>query len=324
MSMPTKAKTWNISPCNRVTYVSLAGIMGGCIYGITQHLIANTGGTAYVVKGSCSGGTGAMDGVNRITSAAAWTPRGASSATSQAWIVLTDANGCDILITYQGSTDDIARVSFSPGGLFVAAGTPNQQPTATDEQVIVSATSLIASTTSGDRLWTCWVSSDAKLFRVAIARAGSWVGGQWGVEALTPASFGSGVTLTANAWGFFYATQSNSNLTSGYSANNNGGVAKVVVASVGTNITCGGSAELFGGNATTLSGTLMVLQGGGYPIIPLGVYTATSGVAGKLGARIDAWLGFTSATDGDFAGTSAFIYMRAGVWPWDGSTVVMT
>lgn len=322
--MPTKAKTWNISPCNRITYTSLAQVMGEFIYGVTQHLIVNTGGTAYTVKGSCSGGTGAMDATNRITAGTAWTPRGANSTTSQAWIVLTDANGCDILICYQGASDDVAKVSFSPGGLFVAAGTPNQQPTATDEQVIVSGTTLINATTSADRLWTCWVTSDGKQFRVALARSGVFTGGQWGVEVITPASFAGGVTFSPTVWGWYFTSQTLTNLAAGYAANSTGGLAKFVVASVTKNAQCGGAVEIFGGNITTLADTLCTLQGGGYPVVPIGLYSTTSGSEGKVGNRIDWWVGRASAVSGDFAGSSAFVYINSAVHPWDGSTVVMT
>lgn len=324
MSLPTKQKTWTIAACNRITFSSLNDTMATFLYGVATFLVAH----GYAVKGSCDGTTGAMDGVNRWATKANAVTRGAASGNAQSWIALTDASGCNVLIAYQGASDDVARVSFSPAGLFVAAGTPANQPTATDEQVIVTGTTLINATASADRLWSAWVSSDSKMFRVAIARSGVFVGGVWGVELYSSIAVSPAVTNPA-VFGWFQGVASLNVITSWnavYAANSRGGVGKVAVSSVGINITIGGTAESVG--AVAIAGITPELQGSGGPIIQsLGLASGTAGARGKLGNRIDAWFSNDTQADGAVTTGKDFILLTGSgstgqglLLPWDSST----
>jgi len=336
MALPTKAKTWVISPNNRITFVSLIDTMQRYLHGVKTFLKAN----GYTVKGSASAGTGAMDAVDRWTLTTDVTPRATVAAASQAWIVLVDANGANILLTYQGASDDVARISYSSGGLFIAAGTPNQQPTATDEMVLYSATSLILATASADRLWFGWVSSDSKMCRFAIARSGTFVGATWGVELITSAVTAGGVAFTPPVWGHHFipaniSIQPGSTLalTAARNVNANGGLARPIVASVGqtTSVNCSVEGGVNASNASaTLSdqagGISCVLQGD-FLIQPLGLVATTAAACGKLGNLIDWWVAGQSSVAGDTLGTLAFIIVgtatsRASntMWPWDGVT----
>jgi len=325
MSLPTVAKNWIISPCNRITFVSLNDTMAAYLFGAKAFLKTNH----WAIKGSCDGTTGAMDAVDRWASKANATTRGAAAANAQSWVVFTDANGCDILFTYQGASDDIARISFSPGGLFVAAGTPNQQPTATDEQVICSATSLINATASADRLWTGWATDDHKMFRFAIARGGVWVGLVFGVEAVSSTVVTA--TFSPAVWGFC-CTPANLNTNSfigTFSANARGGLARTVVSSVPFSCQVLFGLELYNASVLTWGNVKTELQGAvGYPIFPVGIGTTTAGSQGKLGNLIDWWLARTTATDGDTYGALQFIVVGTSggvIFPWDGvTTPVMT
>jgi hypothetical protein len=300
--------------------VSLIGTTQALLFGVKDFL-KNTGG--YTIKGSCSSGTGAMDGTDRWTSTSTVTPRATASNTSQAWVVLTDGNGADILFTYQGSTDDVARISYSPNGIFVVAGTANNQPTATDELVITSATSLVDSTASADRVWNGWVSSDKKHFRVNIARSGSWVALAWGVEVITSTIVtsavlsDSGVVFSPQIWGFAASAT-----TLSFSAQ-----VGIIRAVIGSSIFT--PAALFciesPVSAAALAGTRLELQASiGYPLFPLSVVSTTTGAKGKIGNLIDWWLGRTSGNLDGQTYQFKLIVSNGGssvVWPWDGNTV---
>jgi len=288
-------------------------------FGVKQFLVAN----GYTVKGSASAGTGAMDAVDRWASSASVTPRATVAAASQGWIVLVDSNGANILLTYQGATDDIARISFSPGGLFVAAGTANQQPTATDEQVMSTANTLIGSTASADRLWNGWVSSDRKLCRFNIARSGIWVGQIWGVELIAPTVIAP-ASITPAMWGFSFLNTVNT-----WASSSVVGFARPVVASVAINASMSFMAQWFFATQQPSVGHFGIIQpeaqgGVGYGIWPLSIGSRTAGATGKLGALYDWWDGRSDAADGDTYGTLEFIAIGPPgvqcIWPWDGVT----
>lgn len=320
-SPPSLSKTWNISACNRISYVSLPLTMGAYLRGVKDWTIAN----GYVLKGTSNGSVGSMDGVDRLTTASAAAVRGASSSNAQSWAVITDASGVDVLLTYQGGSDDIARVSFSPGGLFVL-GTPSEaQPTASDECVVSTAASLIGATASGDRLWSVWVSSDAKMFRMAIARSGQWVGRLIGVE-IFESLVEAPMTLTPPTWGFALTTASSA-IVNGSTA----GVARPVVAGTPVIADVRLGIETFANNPTLWGNVKPEAQGAsGYPAVALAIGSFTTGAQGKFGNLIDVWQGRTAVLDGDtyasglFIGVSGYSGPGAGLWPWTGVAPVMT
>jgi len=321
MSLPTLQKTWLFSLNNRIAYVSLIDGLSSLVFGVKAYLKTQ----GYVVKGSCDGTTGAMDAVDRIASKTNFQTRNASAGAAQSWIVLTDASGVDTLITYKGATDDAATVAFSPGGHYVAAGTSNQKPTATDELISTSAFTLIGATTSGDRVWSCMVDSTHKMFRVLVASGGSFVGSVWGVEIVQSRTVS--VTFSPPVWGFQFdpstAVNWNALFATLYSANTCGGLALAN----GHNIQALGGMEMFGQGAvisnTTWGNIKTELQGAsGYPIFPWAIGSITTGAQGPIGNLFDWWLGRTSgANDGDVYGSNQFVTTKGGMlWPWDGVT----
>ena len=326
IALPTPTRTWVISPCNRIAFTTLIDQTQQVLYRAKEFLKLR----GYTVRGSASAGTGAMDSTDRWTNAAAVTPRATVAAASQAWIVLRDGNGADILFTFQGASDDIARISFSPGGLFVAAGTANNQPTATDEEVIWSATSLVNSTASGDRLISFWGTADAKNFRWALARANVWTGAVIGVERLGPpdSGFGAGVVFTPDIHGFgnLPSLLNHANANSGFTANSVGSRVRIVIG--GTPFSIGaGIASLKGlAAAAAFSGGVQHLQGNNYGLLEVYLASSTANASGLIGKRVDWWLGKTTvagAIDGDVYGTNQLIQIGETAWPWDGSVPVM-
>jgi hypothetical protein len=325
MSLPTLQKSWVFSLNNRITFVSLIDTLSRLVFGVKNYLKTQS----YTVKGSCDGTTGAMDGVDRIASQTNFQTRATIAGAAQSWIVLTDGSGVDILITYLGSADDKATVGFSPGGRYVAAGTANQKPTATDEQLPVSGFTMVGVTASGDRVWSCMVDSTHKMFRVLVARAGVFVGAAWGVEIVQ--SRVTSVPFSPPVWGFSFdpsvAANWNVNFANsivgggGYIQNTIGGLAFANNAA----IQCSGGLEMFGNLATFWGNIKTELQGSsGYPIFPWAIGCASAAAAnrGPVGNLFDWWLGrTTTAADGDVYGANQFITTAGGMlWPWDGAT----
>ncbi len=172
-AMPSKVKTWSIDPCNRETVASLAEAIGDCYLGIKNALKLMSGVT---VKGSCDGTTGAMDGVDRWAATANVQTRFNGSGGAQSWIVLDLANmgGAELLLTNNSASTSGFSWYYSPGGNYAAAGTPNQKPTAADEVTIGASVTQFTNSTTNDRLWSTWVSSDGAALAFGIAEAGNW------------------------------------------------------------------------------------------------------------------------------------------------------
>lgn len=302
--------------------MSLNDTMARLLFGVKNFLVATMG---YTVKYTCNGTTGPTSGsdhTDRWTTFSNVTTRASIAGAAQSFAVLTDGNGCDLLLTYQGNTDDVARISFSPGGLFTPAGTSNQQPTATDEQVMASAQSLINATASLDRVWHAMATTDKKLFRVFVYRA-TTMSFSWGLEfcntvgVLTP---GVGFSPTVVGWGASNSTISTASVGSvvgGSSPGVNGGVARIN----GINsVAVGGCGE---GYLNSFSNPYANdLQGMGAIIVPVGWASSTNNAAGKVGNRIDCWYGFWNVipSQGDALGDFTHVFMGTGIHPWDGVT----
>ena len=316
MADPVVQKTWTITANNQIVFVSLNQVQGTYLKGIADFLIAN----GYTVKGSSDGVTGAMDGVNRWTTVALASIRGATVTTANSWIVLTDGNGSNICLSYVGATDDIARFSFSGSGVYVAAGTPTFTPTATDEVVVLSTTT-IGSTASGDRFWFGWVDTTSKLCRFLVMRSAVMQGSAWGVELAT-----SRVTVTWSppvvgwscvAGNFLYQY----------------GIGWLDVALVGGAFLRGGGATAMrGGNKIWSVGSFMTWtdvitenQGSvGYQIAgPLSLGNNSALRSGPLCTLYDLWGTARTGVAGDTWNAKKFATFSAArgiLFPWDGTT----
>lgn len=328
MALPTKLRTWIQSPFNRITFVSLLDTMQRYLHGVKTFLKSH----GYTVKGSASAGTGAMDGVDRWTASSDVTPRATTAAASQAWIILVDAAGVEILLAYQGGSDDIMLQAICADGVgFAAAGTPSNQPTSINMQTVSSSLSVIGNTASGDRLWSGWVDSTSKMCRFGIASAGVWVGRLWGVEHFAPA-VSAPSSIPIPSWGFSLATPIANFVFSASTA----GRARTVVSSTSRLCACIIGAEYFGID-TFCDNIKAPAQGGvGYLMYALSLGTTTAGAEGKLGNLEDWWAmqinTTTGAVPGDTMGTLDFIHMgtsgngRGALWwPHNGTTTpVMT
>jgi hypothetical protein len=169
MAYPQLFKDWTITPNVRQAYTSLNGVLGWYAYQNKTSMLA----AGWTVKFTSDGATGPVDSLDttdRITSAANFNVRATVAGAAQSWYVLQNVDGTQMLFTYQGATDDIMRISYSPGGLFTLAVTTTHQPTATDEIIITAATTVIDAGTSLDRVMSIFCADDTTAWRCALYR----------------------------------------------------------------------------------------------------------------------------------------------------------
>lgn len=162
--------SWTITPnLHNTPFVSLND---SAAYFIFQNFSAMTAGGA-TIKWTCDGVTGptsAGDTTNRLLTKANCTIQGAAAGNAQCFFVVTNTDGAQLGIFYQGATADVIRIGYSPGGIYVLAGTSNQQPTATDEVPISVGNSIIGATASADRVLQIWTTTGCKNWSCAIFR----------------------------------------------------------------------------------------------------------------------------------------------------------
>lgn len=332
---PPKTENWTIQANNRIVYASINsinGITGKFLHEIKTFLISN----GYTVKGSSDGASASMSGIDYWTSASACTTKGAFPNAIQSWIILVDGQGVDILLTHQGAVEGSIKISFSNGALFVLAGTVTFQPTATDETSVFSSAEAVGTTTSGDRVWHGWVSSDAKMFRILTCRLGV-AGAAFGVEKYTILWDSS--QAIGKCWGFSHrGDQLISNSGGGFNAltgiaNTRGGILRYNT----TNVLVGYGSTL--GSGTSGYGTFGTekpeAQGSNTHILcGMLIVSSVAGFGGVFGLITDSWFSFNNATAtlGDMYGSSDWVALSPStttatggvLWPWDGSSYFLT
>lgn len=334
MSVPAYTRTWNQklttgTPGARITFVSLIDTMQNYMFGVKTFLLAN----GWSVLWSASAGTGpanSADHTDRIASAATFSPRATIAGASQGWFVLTDGNGGQLLVTYQGASDDICRISYSPGALFTLAGTTNQQPTATDENIIMATVTVVGATASADRVWHGWATSDGKNARFTIFRSSAIVGPSWGVEMFTLPTLPGNVTFTPSTgvWCFCVSpaqivSAALTGMFATFSANTQGGLTRATISSVGFAVQCGFNTWTFIGNSAPSGLTSQAeLQGAaGFIPWPLILMSNTASAKGYVGSLIDQYACAPSGfAVGDGFGT-AYDWVQVGVLLWPNPSV---
>jgi len=359
LGLPTVVQTWTMSFNNRYvwntstsTNVAEMGAFAFSLFGVGGFLTSTMG---YTVKGSCDGTTGAMDGTNRITAATKWATRNNGSAGAQCWIVLADGAGINWCFSYNSASDGTLRLAHSTGGNYVAAGTPSNQPTATDECFDSASSDWVITATLGsrfDQVWHLWGSSDKKMFRICTCSFtgvqadgtsfNSYIAGEKFTSALaSPATFtlttGGGTvgavktyyTATNGSTGHLYTW--NANFNTAYSVTLGGDICRVNNGSADGNAKTSAGCEYPGGSPNNTNGAWNIdypaLQGrNGYTIFPVEMGSITASFDGKLGNRIDQWCLLTSTNSpafGTMLGNAQFwVVHPIAVLVGDGSTVM--
>ena len=309
MSSPQLAKAWTITPNERLVYVSLIATLGWFIYTNKTKLKA-VGWTCKFSSDGITGPASGADATDRIASATDFATRATIAAAAQSWIVLQNADGLQIMFAFMGATDDVARVSYSPGGLFALAATTTQQPTATDEVIVSLSNSLINSGLSADRVMSIWCSNDTKHWSCAIFRSSAIVN-IIGIERIQ-SYCGTGVFVPVPYVGYRYTTTPHRSTavtpgpTAGYgataleAAGYLGMIARVFTGAAFRKIRVGSgimaisfstaSTIVLSSGADTFSAGSGALGATQYPMIPLYFCGEKSAnVDGLLGSPIDWW-----------------------------------
>ena len=339
MGFPPVQLTWTISANNALgPSASLNAMMAQYLLDVATFLLAN----GLTCKGSSTGAVAAMDGVNRWATVADTATRGATTTNAQSWMAFTDGNGCNLLLAYTGGGDGICQISYSPGGLYVAAGTATFTPTATDELVLASGVSVInPDSAATPRVRFQWIDSQAKAYRLLLT-ANNPTGVVWGIEPIDATL--QDRTVTASVWGFCYlarfgesspASTPVDTFTGSFLQSNRGGRARINGQAV--NLTAGFQYfSATGGWSAPWSDTLTALQGAtGYPIWgPPRIGSVTTGWTGLTANLVDWWSCRYAASvvtrTGDTYGAGGVPdYIAVGtnggiLWPWDGVTVPVT
>lgn len=172
MTAPITTKLWSISPNNRLTYPgTLAGVMGWWAFTNKTRLLSASWTLVWSSNGT-TGPTNSGDNTDRILSASDFGVRATVAASPQSWFLVENSDGVQLLFTFQGATDDVARVSMSPGGLYTLAGTTTHQPTATDELLTSALSSVVGTSTGEDRIAHIWTADDSSAWRCVVYGSG--------------------------------------------------------------------------------------------------------------------------------------------------------
>jgi len=322
-------KDWSINPNVRNVFVSLVDMSGWWIY--ENHAWLKTHG--WTVKFTSNGTTGPAsnaDTTDRITNKTAASVRGATSTAVQSWSVLQSSDGVQLLFAFQGTTDDVIRLSYSPGGLFVINVTDSRfQPTATDEVVWCQGNSVVNATASADRVMTIWAADDGTAWSNGLFRAGTFqtMLGFEKINSACPVSVFAKPYLAYryNAFDRNNATGGNGPVydpssTAAGAAAWIGGLARVFTAGVNRITRVGGGTVQLAANAgvalaieDSFLSNLPALQNGTMaliPWIPSGEKAAQ--LDGFLGTPVDWWIGYGGNT-----ATPAFNDVFPGFEPGD-------
>lgn len=361
MTAPITSKVWTIGPNKRNAFVSLVDETSWVLYENKVQMVT----AGWTVKFSCNGVTGPTNGADttdRWTARANAGVRATIAGAAQSWIVLQNADGVQVLLAFQGATDDIARIAFSPKVGYVLAGTTTFQPTATDEVVASSAATIVNATASADRVMTIWTSNDTRNWSFIVFRASAivcTVGVEQIVNLCAPFVFGDGASdvpyvgyrytvLTRTSAVTFPTTISP---TSGLLFGVTGAIARVFTAGTSKTIRVGAGEILMcyegnagGGPSNPFLSTVNVSElNNGAPTMPV-VWSSfiTAGATGVLGYPIDWWQLVTSSIStpalgdfspgyevGDTPGVSSvrsnwFVTLGAGmVRPWKNAAATL-
>lgn len=320
MSLPTLTKAYVFDVNQRVSYVSVLDAMASIAFGWKNHLFSRA---AWSIKYTCDGTTGptsTSDHTDRMASKANFQTRGATVTDPQSFWVLTNGSGADLLFAFTGASADQAYIAYSPGGLYLPAATPTNKPTASDECIITSGVSVVATAASSDRVWHAISSTDKKCTRLTIFRSNTLVNIYELEEIIstvttttwTPPLVGRNTSIQPGAGA---VTLSGGSMGApGGVGGQNGAIARVN----STNIAVGGGGEVFFGTGSPFGVAAPELQAAA-SLIPLCFASNTANFQGKLGNRIDAWASYYSgSTSGDTFGSLQFVQFGTQVYPWDG------
>ncbi len=324
-ALPTFSKTWDFTGINtRIVYASVLVVLQQLLFGIKNYLVATMGAAVW---GSCDGATG--DNTDRWASKANCATQAATTGGANSWCVIAWGTG-QLCLSFVGASADIARISFSPGSLFVLAGTHTFTPTATDECVIATGITWINSVTSGDRVYHITATSDRSVFRLWIFRA-NVLQLSFGFEKFTEAP--NITTGTMYGWNTNVGTGGGltvSGTHGGAFANTTAGAAQATVTFIGGQKIAVHGATIVGKADTAMTGVeTPATINGGTPVWPLLIMSVLVGASGWIGTRFDAFFAWGNAnvagmTIDDIAAGTRIIHIGSMLQPWSTTAGLIT
>lgn len=311
MALPTLTKTWNFD-------VNIASPGPNSVanwqtwHWTLKELFKANGWSVAGSGGAGAGGGGGMDAVDRWVVSTDITAF--ASSVNNNWIVLQNDNvrtGFQVL--YQprshagGAAGGGLLINLSPTGVYTG-GAQTTLPTATDQIAMVNS-SVWASTVPPVTHW--WNSTDYQLTRVAWSASGVSQGFLLFDQAVSSVSGWTDPWVAIVAYPGSLTTYANLHTGTGFTRAKAGSTTMAVyLTSEGWNSDAAGERMTFGND----------LDGGAFPIPPIGVASETTGARGRHGELVDIWWGSTIISDGaHYPDTLPRQFVQVGhlILPWD-------
>lgn len=303
MALPTLSKTWQFNVNNQNAAQGSVILCNRRLLMSLKNALIGFGSSPWVVRGSSNSVAGAMDSVDRwvTDSNLIW----ANDGVAHAWIVLRQtglATNAELLISCNQAAvnGNQATITFSPSAGFTG-GSNTTNPTATDAFACIANTNFGAVTADIAIRWSVMQSTDGQCTRILVYQAGSPLMFYVFDKAT---NVGSGWTNPV-----VVATQPN---TSPALLVMSSRVSPTLIATISM------------GAETVQGATVANELSGDWPMIPIGLSSATVGARGRHGSLFDIWQASNSLVTGDTYpgdGSAQFAQFGTIILPWNGGPV---
>ncbi|HSX21505.1 MAG TPA: hypothetical protein VLE97_01870 [Gaiellaceae bacterium] len=323
MALPTLTKTWQFNVNNAIVALGSSLADNRRLLRSIKNAMVGFTTNPWTMRYSCDSVTAgtAGDGVDRWTADANLVWANAGSAHSWAVIRQTGiATNFELLLSCETAAGLgqilTAYISFSAG---FTGGTTTARPTATDEQVLISAANWSGVSTDVASRWSVMQSTDGQCTRVIIASAGAATA-YWLLEK--PANPTTG-----------WSNPSISLMIQNVPVFSTLCAAASTAAKMRNGSTTGNVVFLCEGNNTNLIpadttfGTVANEIDSSWPMTPIAVASYTVGVRGRHGTLQDLWFGQASIATADTYPNDAsnqFVQFGCLIFPWNGGGVNLT
>lgn len=315
MSLPTLTKTWQFDVNNAISATgSVEGDVNALFLAIKNAMLA-FGSSAWTVVSNSNG--------SATSSSDLWSTAAdiVHSSGAHSWIVLKQTGMCSgnfqICWDFNSATAYTGNFIISQNAGFTG-GTTTARPTATDEVVILSNTTLVYITSDVSTRWSIMQASDGTSTRIFVAHSGA-IKSTLLIE--TPVNAVSG---WSNPHAVLYLPTSaitSGDLFSSYNWKNKIGSTSA------TGITLVEGGNSFIATTDTVWGNIANEITNEWPMYPLGFAVNTTGVRGRHGSFCDMWAGSGAISTGDTYpgdGTNQFVQWSYLIFPWDGGAINLT
>lgn len=320
MSLPALSKTWQYSVNNTITATgTYSNTARNAIYSIKNALVSF--GTLPWTVVSSSSGTGTSGASDLWASSA--NIIGDTAGSNHSWIRLRQtgiATNFELLLDCVSSDLSSGTLVISPSAGFVTGGTATDRPTASDEIVLISATTWMCTPGSNDQniIVNIMQSTDGQCTRV-ITCSQTTVTGFWMFDKPNSPTTG----WTNPSVSFAYATASDVPLISYLSSNTaylRGKGSTTFNLSITSEATSASPLVTYLTSLNDIDSTM--------PLFTLGLVSLTASHRGRHGSLFDLWYTLASpcANGDNFPADSSKTFAVFGdiVVPWNGTTPTIT